>query len=257
MKRILFIILLVSFVVLTSCSKPEKVTISKYFQAMSVGEKGDMDTMSAMAVNPKFIKYDSYEIVSVSEPVTEEIELPGLIKNLSEIDQQKKNIGIKFGDVNDEILDLEDELADARGSRLKRDLNEKIAKKKKEKEEILTQFKLIVVKRKDLAKNIALVENIMKSSISRPNLKNIEMFSGNSVTTNAEIKITLPNKEVKNYVFVLKKYLLSLGGKKLPRSRYLITKIYTLDEYNKLNSSTQNTGGTPEEVSEPETKTEN
>ncbi len=256
MKRTLFVFLIISFVVLTSCQKPEEVTISKYFQAMQVSEKGDMDTMSAMAVNPKLIKYDSYEIVSISEPVEKEIELPGLIKKLADIDKQKKNIGTKFRDIGDELLDLEDELADARGSRKKNELKAKIADKKKEKQDILNQFKMIVAQKKDLQKKIESVERMMKASVSRPNMKNLEMFTGKSQTVTAVIKVTLLNKEVKNYVFVLKKYLLTLGGKKMSRSRYLITSILTQEEFNQLDISSETKEATTEEVSEPETKTE-
>ena len=256
MKRILFIFLLVGFVVLTSCQKPEEVTISKYFQAMNVGEKGDMDTMSAMAVNPKLIKYESYEIVSISEPEEKEIEYPSLLKKIADIDKQKKEIGLKFGDLNDEILDLEDELADARGSRKKNELKTKIAEKKKEKEDVLNQFKDVVAKRKDLAKKLETIGNVMKASVSRPNMKNLEMFTGKYIRVIADVKITLLNKEVKNYVFILKKYILSLAGKKLTRSRYLITDILTQEEYKKRISEDENNTGSTEEVSEPETKTE-
>ena len=120
MKRTFLILVLLSFVVvMTSCQKAEEVTISKYFQAMKVGEKGDRDTMTSMAINPKLIKYDSYEIVSLAEPVIEEIALIGLNAKLAEVGKNQKEVGSSAQEINDEILDLEDELADARSSRKK------------------------------------------------------------------------------------------------------------------------------------------
>ena len=82
------------------------------------------------------------------------------------------------------------------------------------------------------------------------------MFEGKCRSVKAEVKITLINKEVKNYIFILKKYLLSLSGKKLPRSRYLITTILSLEEYNSQKRADTNSSGKMEEVTEPKTKTE-
>jgi len=67
MKKYLLVIALISLIlVMTSCKKQEEVTISKYFQAMLHGEKGDINTMSAMALEPVYIQYESYKIISVS-----------------------------------------------------------------------------------------------------------------------------------------------------------------------------------------------
>ncbi len=257
MKRILFVALLITFLVITSCQKAEEVTISKYFQAMNVGEKGDLDTMSAMAITPKLIKYKSYEIVSISEPVDTNIELPGMMKKLADLDKKMNEIKLKFSDINDEIQDIEDLLVDARGSRKKNELKNQINEKKKEKDGILAEFKTVVSQKKELEKQIEVTGNVMKASVSRPNMKNLEMFEGKCRTVKAELKITLLNMEVKNYVFVLKKYLLTLSGKKLKRSRYLITDIMTLEEYNSRKNTVPGTDeGVTEEVSEPKTKTE-
>jgi len=46
MRKFLLAIVLISLIlVMTSCQKSEEVTISKYFQAMLHGEKGDAGTM--------------------------------------------------------------------------------------------------------------------------------------------------------------------------------------------------------------------
>ncbi|MEN8153528.1 MAG: hypothetical protein ABFR75_05850 [Acidobacteriota bacterium] len=257
MKRAFLILVLLSLVVImTSCQKAEEVTITKYFQAMSVGEKGDKDTMTSMAINPKFIKYDSYEIVSLEEPVIEEIALIGLNAKLAEVEKSRKEIGLNARDINDEILDLEDELADARSSRKKSEFRKQIEDSKVRKDEMVAKFKTIIVEKKSLEKKIELEQNMMKASVGRPKMNNIEMYTGKSHTVKSLIKITLPTKEVKDYIFVLKKYSLKLEDKELPRSRYLIVKIATAEEFAQEENSVEEDTMETEEVTEEDTATE-
>lgn len=257
MKRAFLILVLLSFVVImTSCQKAEEVTISKYFQAMSVGEKGDRDTMTSMAINPKLIKYDSYDIVSISEPVIEEIALIGLNTKLAEVLKQQKEVGLSAQEINDEILDLEDELADARSSRKKSEFRKLIEEAKVKKDELIKGFKSIIAEKKSLQKKIELEQSMMKASVGRPKMNNIEMYTGESHTVKADVKITLPTKEVKDYVFILKKYSLKLADKELPRSRYLIVNIASAEEFAREKEEVAEDTMKTEEVSEEDTATE-
>ncbi len=253
-KTFLILILLSVAIIMTSCSKAEEVTITKYFQAMKVGETGDKDTMNSMAINPKFINFDSYEIVSISEPVIEPIELPALNEKLMEIDKEKKEVGLAAQEANDEILDLEDELADARSSSKKRELNKKIADAKVKKDELVAKFKNLIISKKELEKKIEFEKSLMKTSVGRSKMPNIDMYKGDSYTSKIDVKVTLPSKEVVDYVFVLRKYSLKLAEKELPRSRFLITEIMTADEYAKsMEEKSEEPENTEEVTEEPET----
>jgi len=242
---------------MTSCSKAEEVTISKYFQAMNVGDSGDKDTMTSMAINPKHIKFEKYEIVSISEPKAEPILLPSLNMKLADIEKEKKQVGLAAQESNDEILDLEDELADARSAAKKSELNRSLEEAKAKKEKLIASFKDIIQKKKDLERAIEFEMTMMKTSAGRAKMPNIEMYTGDSYTSKVDVKITLPTKEVVDYVFILKRYVLKLEGKELPRNRYLITEIMTADEYEKSllgdNGEPENT----EEVTEDPEVTEN
>lgn len=258
MKKIFLILILLSVaIIMTSCTKPEEVTISKYFQAMKVGESGDKDTMTSMAINPKHIKVDSYEIISVEEPVIEPILLPELNKKLADLAQEKKNIGLAAQEANDAILDLEDELADARSSSKKRELNAKLEEAETNKDELVSSFKEIIQNKKNLEKQIEFEQTLMKTSAGRSKMPNIAMYTGDSHTSKVDVKITLLTKEIVDYVFILKKYILKLEKKELPRNRYLILDIMTADEYAKsLEVDTEEPENT-EEVTEEAQVTEN
>jgi len=254
MKKTLLILILLSVaIIITSCSKAEEITITKYFQAMKVGDTGDKDTMTSMAINPKHIKFDKYEIVSISEPVIEPILLPSLNQNLADVNEKKKNIGLAAQESNDAILDLEDELADARGSAKKRDLKKQIEEAKVSKDELVANFKDIITQKKNLEKQIQFEQMLMKTSAGRSKMPNIEMYKGDSYTSKVDVKITLPTKEIVDYVFILKKYVLKLADKELPRNRLLITEIMTAEEYTKsIEEVTEEPENTEEVTEEPE-----
>ncbi len=256
MKRIFLILILLSVaIIMTSCSKPEEATISKYFQAMRVGEAGDKDTMTSMALNPKHIKFDTYEIILVGEAVIEPILLPALNAKLAEIGKDKKEIGLAAQEANDSILDLEDELADARSSSKKRELNNKLKEAISAKDELVSNFKKIIKDKKALEKQIEFEQALMKTSAGR-SMPNIEMYTGDSYTSKIDVKVTLMTKEIVDYVFIIKKYILKLEEKELPRNRFLIIDIMTADEYaNSLEEDTVEPENT-EEVTEEAQVTE-
>ncbi|MEN8223644.1 MAG: hypothetical protein ABFR36_10370 [Acidobacteriota bacterium] len=258
MKKTLLILILLSVaIIMTSCSKAEEVTISKYFQAMKVGEAGDKDTMTSMAINPKHIKFDKYEIVSISEPVIEPILLPTLNQNLADVNQKKKDVGLSAQEANDAILDLEDELADARSSSKKRELKKQLEEANVNKVELVANFKDIIIEKKRLEKQIEFEQMLMKTSAGRSKMPNIEMYKGDSYTSKVDIKVTLPTKEIVDYVFILKKYVLKLEEKELPRNRLLITEIMTAADYAESIEEVIEEPENTEEVTEEQEATEN
>ena len=101
-------------------------------------------------------------------------------------------------------------------------------------------------------------QSLMKMSAGRAKMPNIEMYTGDRYTTKVDIKITLPTKEVADYVFILKKYVLKLADKELPRNRFLITDIMTAEEYaQSLEEAKAEPEATEEVTEEPEVTEEN
>jgi len=257
MRNFFLIFVLLSVAIfITSCSKPEETTISKYFQAMDVGDEGDRDTMTSMAIHPKYIKFDSYEIVSIGESVVKPIVLPELNKQLVEIDKQRKDIRLSAQEADDAVFDLEDEIADERSASKKRELNKKLDDAKAKKAEVVLRFKNLIKQKKDLEKRIEFEKSLMKTSSGRSKMPNIDMYSGNSHTSKVDVKITLPSKEIVDYVFILKKYVLKLNEKELPRNRYLITEITTAEDYAKSIDKVSEENNNVEEVAEETESTE-
>ena len=84
-------------------------------------------------------------------------------------------------------------------------------------------------------------------------MPNIAMYTGDSHTSKVEVKVTLLTKEIVDYVFILKKYVLKLEDKELPRNRYLILDIMTAEDYAKsIEVDTGEPENTEEVTEEPE-----
>ena len=227
MKKIILLLAVLSIMmVMNSCQKAEEVTVTKYFQAML---HNDRDTMATMAEEPKRIEYKSYEITSIDQPVTKELELPALLKKSEEMDKMKKEEGAKFLEKSEALQDAQDELEDARGAK-KTELTNTIATLKAE-VEVETQK----------VKNLQLDINKLKKAIEREKAlitlstgirDNLEMFTGQTTTVKVTTRVTLMNDEVKTYIFLLRKDTLKLENKQQV-GRWIIIKLMTEDEYQK------------------------
>ncbi len=254
MKKYLLVIALISLIlVMTSCKKQEEVTISKYFQAMLHGEKGDIDTMSAMALEPVYIQYESYKIISVSEPVVQEYQLPLLISKLENLTKERKNQVKTALDKKYELEDIEDELDETRRASKKRELKKKIGDMEvivKEEEQKVRdlQFKINALKNEiDSEKNL--------TKISSGLVKNPETYKGETQTSKSDVKVTLKNGSEKDYVFVLKKYDIKINeDANILKSRFVIIKIQSTEEFEKVEQGEKEKAVETEEVREEETK---
>lgn len=254
MKKYLLVIALISLIlVMTSCKKQEEVTISKYFQAMLHGEKGDIDTMSAMALEPVYIQYESYKIISVSEPVVQEYQLPLLISKLENLTKERKNQVKTALDKKYELEDIEDELDETRRASKKRELKKKIGDMEvivKEEEQKVRdlQFKINALKNEiDSEKNL--------TKISSGLVKNPETYKGETQTSKTDVKVTLKNGSEKDYVFVLKKYDIKINeDANILKSRFVIIKIQSTEEFEKVEQGEKEKAVETEEVREEETK---
>lgn len=254
MKKILLAIALISLIlVMTSCKKQEEVTISKYFQAMLHGEKGDINTMSAMALEPVYIQYESYKIISVSEPVAQEYQLPLLLSKLEDLKKDRQTRVKSALDKKYELEDLEDELDETRRASKKRELKKKvedmgvIVKEEEQKVRDL-QFKINALKNE-----IESEKNLIK--LSSGLVKNPEIYKGETQTSKTDVKVTLKNGVEKDYVFVLKKYNLKINeDADILKSRFVIIKIQSAEESEKAEQGEEEKAVETEEVTEQETK---
>lgn len=223
-KIVLLLAVLSIIVVMSSCQKAEEVTVEKYFQAMA---HNDRDTMATMANEPKRIDYKSYEILSIDQPVTKELELPALIKKSEEMEKTKKEQGAKFLEKSEALQDAQDAL-DEGGRR--GDLANTVARLKAE-VDVETQ------KVKDLQLDINKVKKAIEQekaliTLSTAVSDNLEMFAGESTTVKVTTRVTLQNNAVKNYIFLLRKDSLKLEGKQ-QNGRWVIVKLMDEDEYQK------------------------
>ena len=254
MRKFLLAIVLISLIlVMTSCQKPEEVTISKYFQAMLHGEKGDIDTMSLMALEPVYIQYESYKIVLVSEPDIKEYELPKLLADLEDLKKQRKE-QVKIAlDKKYDFEDLEDELDETRRRSKKIELKKKIEEMKivvKEEEQKVRDFQLGI---NSLKIHIENEKNLIK--LSSGVVKNPEIYKGEAQTSKTDVKVTLKNGTEKDYVFVLKKYNLKIKeDADIIKSRFVIIKIQSAEEFEKAKEAEEEAVVETEEVTEQETK---
>ncbi|HLP58216.1 MAG TPA: hypothetical protein VK186_05265 [Candidatus Deferrimicrobium sp.] len=223
-KIILLLAVLSIMVVMNSCQRAEEVTVTKYFQAM---EHNDRDTMSTMANEPKRIEFKSYEILSIDQPVTKELELPKLLKKAEDMEKTKKEQGIKFLEKSEALQDAQDQL-DEGGRR--GDLVNTI-------ERLKAEVAVETQKVKDLQQDINKIKKAIERekaliTLSTAMTENLEMFTGESAQVKVTTRVKLQNNDVKNYIFLLRKDTLKLEGK-VQNGRWIIIKLMDEDEYQK------------------------
>lgn len=249
MKKILLIVLCFVLVFLmTSCTKSEEVIISKYFQAMGLN---DRDTMTSMAVEPKKVEYKSYKIVSIDEPEISEYALPLMVENLSQLKNDRNKQLELVRDKKDELDELEFELEETRRSSKKRELRKKIDETNQLIDEETEKFKEMVVKISKEKDKIEMERSLIKLSAGIES--NAEIYSGETHNTKVVVKVTLNDGSEKDYVFLLRRYLVKVQDKILG-NRYLILKIMTADEFEQEKQKEEATITETEEVSEETTQ---
>ena len=213
-------------VIMTSCQQPEEVTLSQYFQAMA---HNDRDTMASMAIEPKNIEYKSFEVVKIGEPVIAEYKLPALIQESTQIKKDMTTKAREASDKRDEMLDIQDEMDETRSRRRKNELKEEFAAAEEAFKAAETQYKDLVKERDRVKREIEKERALVRLSASIDN--RAEIYKGEVHTIRTDVKITLPEGEVKDYVFVLIKYMLKVEDRVLP-NRFILLRIQTLEDFN-------------------------
>ncbi|MCP4157435.1 MAG: hypothetical protein GY757_57525 [bacterium] len=233
-KTILLLALLSVIVILTSCTTAEEVVVTKYFMAM---QGNDKDTMSTMALEPRDLEFTSYELLSIDEPTKIELELPGLIKKTAELETKKKaQVNIAM-DKKFDLEDKEDELEDTRRVSKRAQLKKEIETLKEESglemQKVLGLQMEINTTKKKIDNEKALI------TLSTGMRENLEMFSGETQTTKATVKVTLQNGDVKDYLFLLRRDILTLEDKE-SKGRVIIIKLMSDEEYKKAQDEEKN-----------------
>lgn len=246
MKKILFLIVMFGLIfTMVSCQKSQEVSVTKYFQAIN---HNDNDTMSSMAVDPKFIEFKSYKIVSASEIVTEEYKLPGLVKKMEEDKKNRKNLAISAGEKRDHVEELKDELSETRRASRKRELEVEIKDAEVEFYKVEQEFRNLVKEMGELKNRIDMEKNLV--NLATGIKKDAEIYSGNVEKAIVKVEVTLPDETKNIYVFTLLKYNFSVNERSLP-SRWVILKIQSEEEFNQeAEAAPKETPVTTEEVSE-------
>ncbi len=225
-KHLVLIALFGLIVIMTSCQQPEEVTLSQYFKLMA---HNDRDSMASMAIEPKNIEFKSFEVVNIAEPVTTEYPLPGLIEESNQIKKDMQEKAREASDKRDEMLDIQDELEDTRSRARKNELQENFTAAENAFKEAELKYKDLVKERDRVKREIEKERTLVRLSASLDN--RAESYNGEVQTIRADVKITLSNDEVKDYVFVMVKYLLKVEERVYP-NRLVILKIQTLEDFN-------------------------
>lgn len=248
MKKTIMLLALFSLIIgLISCQKAEEITVTKYFQAM---QHQDNDTMAAMAVEPKAFQFKAFKIIASDEPEIVELELASFEKQLIQLEEKKKeqlNVAL---DKNDIVEDLKFELEETRRRAKKAELQKQIEEAEsvaKTEKDMFLAMQLDVNKMK---KKIEMEKQMITKSCGVEG--NFSLYTGETHRSKVTVSVTLVNDEVKEYIFLLRKSILTLENRTL-NGRMIVTKIATKEDFeNEMNQQEENAATTNEEVTEEE-----
>ncbi|HDP94956.1 MAG TPA: hypothetical protein ENN40_06310 [Candidatus Aminicenantes bacterium] len=214
--------------IMTSCSKPGEVVVTKYFQAMA---HNDMDTMSSMAVTPKNLDYESYKIKSVSEPEIVDFQLPAMMEQMEVLKQERQELLNTVRDMQDEVDELEFEMNETRRRSRKAELQQQIEEKQAAMEAETTKFRQLVAAMGKLKNDIEFEQEIVK--LSTGVRQSPEIYTGKTTKIPVTTHVVFKDGSEEDYVFELVKYELNVEERVLP-NRLIILNILTQAEYDKM-----------------------
>ena len=229
MKKTFSLIALLIFVLLTiSCQKPEEVTLSKYFQAMSAK---DRDTLASMAGEPVAIEFKDWKLISTDAPVVADFQLPDMIKKMDQLKKDReKQIGV-IQDLRDKIDTLQTNLSEARG-RKKVEMQKQTDDVKKAEIVETEKFKEMTAQQSKMKAEVDFEKKL--TSLSTSITQNQEIYSGKTQTIKSLVKITTSNGD-HDYVTLLKKYeLLNPATNKVMPNRLVIVKFQPKEDFDKV-----------------------
>jgi len=217
--------------IMTSCSKPEEVVVTKYFQAMM---HNDSDSMSSMAVTPKNLEYDSYEIVSVSEPQVTAFQLPAMVQEMEDLKKERQKQLNAVRDMQDEIDELEFEMGETRRRSRKAQLQAQVDEKKSAMEAETEKFRQLVAKMGKLKNDIEFEREMVK--LSTGVRQSPEIYTGETIRSQVTTHVVFKDGSEEDYVFDLVKYELKVEDRILP-NRLIILSILSKAEIDKAEAA--------------------
>jgi hypothetical protein len=201
-------------VVSVACGHPEQRVIDQYFNAVN---QQDTQTLSSFASVRFDKKVDKWKITGVSEETRSAAQLPSLVAKVSELElalsDNKKAYNAYFLDHPKEVDQV-------------RDLLKKDAKIPANLQSYATEWEKFTQKEKDLKKSLADGKDAVERekhnvSLSIGNLEDIETLTGEMVTKNIDLGLTIAG-ETKDYVMGLRKYDMQATGAGRVVSRWVI-----------------------------------
>jgi hypothetical protein len=197
-----------------ACGHPEQRVIDQYFNAVN---QQDTQTLSSFASVRFDKKVDKWKITGVSEETRTAAQLPSLVAKVSELDlalnDNKKAYNAYFLDHPKEVDQV-------------RDLLKKDAKIPANLQSYASEWEKFTQKEKDLKKALADSKDAVERekhnvSLSIGNLEDIESLTGEMVTKNIDLALTIAG-ETKDYVMGLRKYDMQATGAGRVVSRWVI-----------------------------------
>lgn len=250
-KNILLLALICLIALLSACQKAEEVTVTQYFQAM---QGDDRDTMSAMAYIPKDIPFESYEILSIDEPMVKELLLPALLKKQKELVARKKPQADSVVDKQDLLDEANDELEETRRSSKKAELEKKIETLEAEIAVEKGKFHTLQIALGKIKKRISMEKELMEKSAGMRD--NLELFKGETSLVKVSVRVTLEKDGgVQDYVLLLRGDTLRLEGKE-QKGRLIVIDSMTSEEYDKFMAAEEALMTLGDEEVKPEEVTE-
>lgn len=181
-----------------ACGHPEQRVVDQYFNAVN---QQDTQTLSSFASVRFDKKVDKWKIAGVTEETRTAAQLPSLVAKVTELDlavsDNKKAYNAYFLDHPKEVDQV-------------RDLLKKDAKIPANLQSFATEWEKFTQKEKDLKKGLAEAKDAVERekhnvSLSLGNLEDIESLTGEMVTKNLDLALTIAG-ETKDYVMGLRKY---------------------------------------------------
>jgi len=197
-----------------ACGHPEQRVIDQYFNAVN---QQDTQTLSSFASVRFDKKVDKWKITGVSEETRTAAQLPSLVAKVSELDlalnDNKKAYNAYFLDHPKEVDQV-------------RDLLKKDAKIPANLQSYAAEWDKFTQKEKDLKKSLADSKDAVERekhnvSLSIANLEDIETLTGEMVTKNIDLALTIAGN-TKDYVMGLRKYDMQATGAGRVVSRWVI-----------------------------------
>ena len=197
-----------------ACGHPEQRVIDQYFNAVN---QQDTQTLSSFASVRFDKKVDKWKITSVTDETRTAAQLPSLVVRVSELDlavsDNKKAYNAYFLDHPKEVDQV-------------RDLLKKDAKIPANLQSYAAEWEKFTQKEKELKKALSDAKDAVERekhnvSLSLGNLEDIESLTGEMVTKNIDLALTIAG-ETKDYVMGLRKYDMQATGAGRVVSRWVI-----------------------------------